>query len=398
MRCLVHDFAGYAFAIQLSRELVRRGNDVTYVYAGGLEGPKGQLESSPFETGHLAIQAVPLSGYFSKYSPVRRLAAHRSYAQSIKALISSGRFDVVLSGNTPIDVQAEIVWHCRRNGVGFVHWVQDVYSLAIGFLLHTRFSGPAAWLKVPFQLLEEKVCSASDGIIVIAPEFRDRLMQWGVPSPKVSVIENWGPLDEIESLPRVNPWSDRHGLNDSTVFLYSGTLGYKHRPDLLYSLAQSLGSTCKVVVITEGVGRERLEKLPKLDNLLLLDFQTYAEMPQALASADVLLATLDAAAGVFAVPSKVLSYFCAGRPVLLAAPADNLSASVLHRSGGGIVVDPGRTGDWIAAAKSLANDPALRACLGRRARRYAEATFDISRIACTFEEVLLRACTVGTAV
>jgi glycosyltransferase involved in cell wall biosynthesis len=392
MRYLVHDFAGHSFGIQLSRELVRRGNDVTHAYAVGLEGPKGQLESSASGTGQLMIKGIALSSYFTKYSLLRRLAAHRTYAQSIKTLISSRRFDVMLSGNTPIDVQAEIVWHCRRNGVGFVHWVQDVYSLAIGFLLDSRFPGPAGRLTIPFRWLEERVCAASDAIVVIAPAFRDRLLRWGVPALKITVIENWGPLDEIESLPRVNAWSDKNGLSDKIVFLYSGTLGYKHRPDLLYRLAQSLGSTCKVVVITEGVGRERLEQLPKLDNLLLLDFQPYDEMPHALASADVLLATLDAEAGAFAVPSKVLSYLCAARPVLLAAPSDNLAASVVLQSGAGFVIDPRRTDDWIAAAKSLANDGALRKSLGYRARRYAEATFDISRIAATFEKILLRTC------
>ena len=85
----------------------------------------------------------------------------------------------------------------------------------------------------------------------------------------------------------------------------------KHRPDLLYALAQSLDASCKVVVITEGIGREYLEKQPKLSNLLLMDFQPYHEMPQVLASADVLVATLEPTAGEFAVPSKILSYLCA---------------------------------------------------------------------------------------
>jgi colanic acid biosynthesis glycosyl transferase WcaI len=111
-----------------------------------------------------------------------------------------------------------------------------------------------------------------------------------------------------------------------------------------------------------------------------------------LASADVLLATLQTTAGEFAVPSKILSYLCAGRPLLLAAPSDNLAALVVQRSGGGIVADPDRTEDWVAAAKLLAENPGLRDSLGSRARQYAEETFKISRIALTFEEVLFPAC------
>jgi colanic acid biosynthesis glycosyl transferase WcaI len=181
----------------------------------------------------------------------------------------------------------------------------------------------------------------------------------------------------------------------STVFLYAGTLGLKHRPDLLYALAQSLDATCKVVVISEGIGREYLERQTKLDNLMLMDFQPYHEIPQMFASADVLLATLDSAASQFAVPSKILSYLCAGWPLLLGAPSDNLAATVVQRSPGGIVTDPNRLDEWTGAAKLLAADPALRVSLGCYARQYAEANFKLSPMAVAFEEVLLQACAVG---
>jgi glycosyltransferase involved in cell wall biosynthesis len=196
----------------------------------------------------------------------------------------------------------------------------------------------------------------------------------------------------MRPLARTNAWSREHGLDSRVVFLYSGTLGMKHRPDLIYQLAESLDSSCAVVVITEGPGREYLEKMPKRENLLLLDFQPYDRVPEVLASADVLLATLEADAGQFAVPSKVLSYLCAGRPLLLAAPGTNLAASIVERSGAGFVVDPDRPEEWIEAARLLAGDARLRASLGASARRYAEHEFEISRIAARFEEVLENAC------
>jgi len=57
-----------------------------------------------------------------------------------------------------------------------VHWVQDVYSLAIEFFLRSQFTKLAAWLSIPFRILEKEVCSVCDAVIVIAPRFRDRLM------------------------------------------------------------------------------------------------------------------------------------------------------------------------------------------------------------------------------
>jgi len=391
MRCLIHDFAGHPFQIQLSRELARRGHYVTHVYPIGLDGPKGRLQPSQSDSGRLEIRGVPLSGGFRKYSPLRRLAAHRRYTRAIQRIVAGGRFDVVISGNTPIDVQAELLLYCRRNQVGFVHWVQDVYCRALEFFLRRRIGRAAAMLSFPFYKLERLVATRADAAIVIAPAFADILAGWGVPQERVSVIENWAPLDEIQLLPRLNEWSAAHRLDDKTVFLYSGTLGMKHRPDLIYRLAQSLDSSCRLIVITEGIGRDYLESKPALETLQLLDFQPYDCLPLALASADVLVTTLESDAAQFAVPSKILTYLCAGRPLLLAAPKINLAASVVERSASGLVVDPDRPDECVAGARRLAADAGLRASLGANARRYAEREFDISAIAARFEDILAKA-------
>jgi colanic acid biosynthesis glycosyl transferase WcaI len=206
MRFLVHDFAGYPFPIQLSRELANRGHEVTHAYAIGLQGPKGRLQPSASDPEQLTIKGIGFSTSFRKYSVVRRLATHRSYARDMKSLISNRPFDAVLSGNTPIDVQAELLWHCRRTGIRFVHWVQDVYSLALEFFLRGRFSDVAAALSVPFRMIEKRVCRSSDAVIVISPAFRECLLRWGVAGSKVTVLENWAPLEEIASLPRANAW------------------------------------------------------------------------------------------------------------------------------------------------------------------------------------------------
>lgn len=391
MRCLIHDFAGHPFQVQLSRELASRGHHVTHVYPKGLQGPKGRLQTVEGDAKQLEILGVPLHSGFRKYSAWRRLAAQRQYALDLRRIISARRFDVVLSGNTPVDVQFDLLRHCRRNRIGFVHWVQDVYCQALTFFLRRRFGRWAEPLSAPFRLMERSVASRADASITIAPDFARILTGWGVPPEKISVLENWAPLNEVQPLPRNNGWSREQGLDSRTVFLYSGTLGMKHRPDLLHALAKSVGPTRTVVTISEGPGRDYLENLPKLPNLVLLDYQPYDRLSEVLASADVLVATLETDAGQFAVPSKILSYLCAGRPLLLAAPRNNLAAAIVERSGAGLVVDPDSPENWTDAAQHLAGDARLRRALGASARRYAEREFDIEHIAARFEDILQRA-------
>lgn len=392
MHILIHDFAGHPFQIQLSRELAARGHSVLHVYPDGLPGPKGAIRRRSADPSLFRIEALPLPRYFRKYSPSRRLVAQVGYADSLRHLVEQEQPDVVLSGNTPIDVQYGLLRCCHKYDIGFVHWVQDVYYEALRYVLQRSLG---RWLAefcvMPFWGLEKAVVHGSDQIVVIGQAFGEALERIGAPTTRINVVENWAPLDEICLVERDCAWCQSLNLDDRPIFLYAGTLGLKHRPELLYSLASALGGQGQVVVISEGVGRDYLGNMPKLENLKLLDFQPYDHLPRLLASADVLLATLESDAGRFAVPSKVLTYLCVGRPVLLAAPKSNLAVEVLQRSGGGLAVDPLDTEDWIRAALELATSREKRLKMGARARSYAEKAFNIHGIAETFEQILAAA-------
>jgi glycosyltransferase involved in cell wall biosynthesis len=113
--------------------------------------------------------------------------------------------------------------------------------------------------------------------------------------------------------------------------------------------------------------------------------QPIERLREVLATADVAVSVIEPDAGTFSVPSKVQSYLCAGRAVLLAAPAANLAARVVRAQGAGVVVAPE---GFVAAAQRLQADVAARIAMGARGRAYAERTYDVERVADRFEEVL----------
>jgi len=243
-----------------------------------------------------------------------------------------------------------------------------------------------------FIRLERRMLRGSAAVVTISADFVPTLARWGVPSERVHVIENWAPLDELPDRPRDNTWAHEHGLVGRQVLLYSGTLGLKHNPDLLLQLARRLSGReeVRVVVISEGLGADWLrERAGGLHNLVQLPFQPYERLPDVLASGDVLLVILEPDAGIYSVPSKVLSYYCARRALLAAIPGENLAARLLRASGGGVVVEPADAEGFAAAAAQLLDDGGRRAEMGTRARAYAEQTFDIRLIGDRFESVLL---------
>jgi glycosyltransferase involved in cell wall biosynthesis len=126
----------------------------------------------------------------------------------------------------------------------------------------------------------------------------------------------------------------------------------------------------------------------RLESLRLLPLQPATRFPEVLATGDVLVGLLETDAGTFSVPSKVQSYLCAGRPILLAAPSGNLAARNVASEDAGIVVGPQDQAGFAAAAAQLRDNPELRERLGANGRAYAVRTFDIIKITNCFEKVL----------
>jgi glycosyltransferase involved in cell wall biosynthesis len=397
MRLLIHDYAGHPLQVQLSRELARRGHAVIHAFAGGLLTPRGSLAKKADDPRTLELLEVPMDPNYrrDKYRFLRRRHMEVDYGQAIATLIAERLPNIVISANTPTEPQLRIANTCSRLGIYFVPWIQDFYSVAVARFARKKLPIIGNLIGWWYRHLEIRTLGQASAVVAITDDFVPMLRQCGVPQEKITVIPNWAPLDELPQQPRRNAWSDAHGLNDKFVFLYSGTLAMKHNPDLLRQLAIAFrnDSEVRIVVISEGPGADYLRKhkeIERLGNLAILPFQNFARMPDVLASADVLLAVLEADAGIFSVPSKVLTYHCAGKPILAAMPSGNLAARIIMGEGSGTCVDPGEINDFIDAAKNLYGDSSVRERNGMAARSYAERNFNIEIITDQFEKCALR--------
>lgn len=392
MRILVHDYGGYAFAVQLSRALAQRGHQVCHAYCASLQTtPRGVLRRD--DTPGLEINGLELAEPLEKYAFFKRWRQERAYGRLIAREVERFGPDVVLSGNAPLDAQQRLLRTCQARGVRFVFWLQDLIGIATHRLLRTKIPALGEVVGRYYRGLEWRLLRQSDAVVSITEDFCDLLRAYGVTETRLRVIENWASLDDVPARPRANAWAEAHHLVDKKCLLYAGTMGLKHNPDLVLRLALHFQDRddVRVVVVSQGRGADWLTQKKAahgLDNLVVLGFQPFDALPDVLASADVLLAVLEPEAGAFSVPSKVLTYLCAERPVLLAVPAENLAARLVARIEAGRIVPPTDPAAFVEAAAALLDDPEQRRVLGRNARTYAEQTFDIDAITEAFEEVL----------
>jgi len=386
---MIHDYAGHPFTAEFSRALARKGWRVTYVFFAGDEGPKGRNDRLKDDPETFACVPLSIEGAYSKSNFFKRRQGDISYGKKLAKLVSAMRPSIVLSGNTPTECQEYLVKACAKNSTKFIYWCQDFYSIAASRILSKKLPGLGHLIGAYYTFLERRQMKGAAHVIHITEGFLKITDRWRIPRSRVSVIPNWGAIEEIPVLPRDTAWAVRMDLNRPKRVVYSGTLANKHNPEFLAQLAEDAGEELDVVVVGFGVGAERLAtRCAELPNLKVLPLQPFAEFPQVLASADVLLAVIEEDAGEFSVPSKVLSYLCAGRPIVLAAPLDNLAAQIIIESGAGLVVGPNDKRGFVRAVQHLLNDKAAASRMGSMARVYAEQHFILDHVTARFELLL----------
>ncbi|MFJ1807412.1 MULTISPECIES: glycosyltransferase family 4 protein [unclassified Streptomyces] len=390
MRILVHDYSGHPFQAQLSRELARRGHDLVHSTCTAYVSGKGDLAS---DTAGLRFVTIGDGTALRKEAYFHRLRQETLLGFELARQVRQEKPDVVMLSNMPIPTLVVAAAALRRLRIPWVLWHQDVTAVALKSFAAADVAKAMGVAAKVFGAGEKWSARRASAIVVIAESFVRVHRQWGT-ADKVTVIPNWAPLDEIVPVARDNAWSEEHGLNGVRTVLYSGTLGLKHNPVLLVRLAERLrerGDPVRLVVVNDGPAVPVLREAAAAAGveLTLLPFQPYERLPEVLGTGDLLVVLLAADAGEFSVPSKTLSYLCAGRPVLGLMPADNLAAQLLRQAGSAVFPPlESSLDDASAWVQEVLADPARTESLGKESRALAEREFALEDCASRFEDIL----------
>lgn len=396
LRIQLHDFAGHPFQADLSRELARRGFIVDHVFSAQYSSGKGRLEREEGDPATLTFTPISVDTEFDKYSPVARSRYEMAYATAWKKHIKATAPDVVFACNVPLLTLNRFRGWAGRAGQPWILWHQDIFSRAMGDELDRRFPKVLAKPgRAYFTSRERKAVATASRVVAIGEEFRKLYAEWDIDPASIEIIPNWAPVDDIKPTARDNGWSlDRLDSGRGLRLLYAGMLGRKHNPKLLVDLLEATSAThnAELVVVSEGDGAEDIRQAAAErpdSQITVLPFQSAEDLPLVLGSGDVLVAILEPEASKFSIPSKVLSYMSAGRPILGLMPADNPAAEDILATGG-LVATPDAAGIRSAAGwiDRLVNDPDLIETTGKNARRLAEEKFGIEPITDRFVEVI----------
>lgn len=390
MRILVSDYSGHPFQVQLSRELARRGHTVCHTFSAAFQTPKGNLTRQPSDPDSFDIVPIFLSKPFAKSTFFARRQQEIEIGHALARLVSDFKPDVVISSNAPLDTQGVFQKAVRQHGARFVFWLQDIYSEAISRVVPRKIPIAGHAIAAWYRYFEFAMLRSSDKIVAITEDFVPPLVAKGVARDRIAIVENWAPTDELPLFPRNNEWAEANMPAEGLRIVYSGTLGYKHNPGLLFAMARA-NPDAHFMIFSEGQVADKAAadaRAEGLANLHVRPWVPFADLPKMLSGADVFVAVIEPEAGIYSVPSKILTYLTVGRPILASVPADNLAARLIIRNNAGFVASPGEDAKLLEALAKLSDDPDMRSSMGDSGRAYAARTFEIEAIGDRFMKIL----------
>jgi colanic acid biosynthesis glycosyl transferase WcaI len=232
-------------------------------------------------------------------------------------------------------------------------------------------------------------------VIVISEGMRDLMAQSrGISNDRFAVIPDWIDPNELVPQPIDNAWRREQNIPNATLIaMFGGTLGHVSGVEVLVDVARLLREKRDMLILCVGEGirkRPMIEQCRSLglENIRFLPFQPRWRIAEVQGAANVTVLTMRPGTSDASVPSKLISYFAAGRPVVCAAPVASAVSRIVSQSGAGVVVEPGDAVALAGAIGDLLHCPADVERMGQAARAYFERHFTLDRAHGQFSAVL----------
>lgn len=311
---------------------------------------------------------------------IRRLISELSFgARLIFAAWGSPQVLIALSPALFSTALAMIRLRLTPRRPPLIVWVQDIYSLGMA---ETEQGGN--FVQRVTRWVEKHTFNAADRIVVIHPRFAEILTEeLGVTAAKVVVVRNWTHLPPSLDVDAAAAKASLGWPSQVTLAVHAGNMGAKQGLENIVEaarIADERDAPVHFILIGDGSARRSLEEYAQgISRLEFVDPLDDREFRLALGAADVLLVNEKPGVSAMAVPSKLTSYFDAGRPVIAATDLCGITASEIEAADAGLVVPAGDAVALIDAVLKMREDAAAAARYGLNGRRHRESWLDERR-------------------
>jgi len=225
--------------------------------------------------------------------------------------------------------------------------------------------------------MERSLLRRFDTVSTISWRMIQHLLSKGVLAGKARYFPNW--VDLVRIKPQKNGgFRAQLGIApDVIVVLFSGTLSGKQGLMVIPEAAKLLKSRSDIVFVVcgDGVMKPQLESAAAgLANVMFMPLQPSGRVTDMLGMADIHLLPQSPDASDLVLPSKLCGMLASGRPVIATCRSETEISEIVSECG--LVVAPENSAELARAITRLADNPTVRAALGRQARSFAEENFE----------------------
>jgi len=371
-------------SFQIAQELQRRGCDVTVVAPfpsrpQGFGYPGWRRALWRRET----INGIGLVRCFSFYSQKSTLFSrsleHLSFGVTgAIATMARSRPDVIYANTWPITATTILAGIAAIRHIPLVMSVQDLYPESLISQGVIREAGPVS---KAMYWLDGLTARVAETIILISKPLAEEYLKSREACQKVRVIPNWVDANLIDISCDQRDFRGRAGIPEgSFVAVFGGNVGAgAHVEGLIEAVCAIERGDLRLVVAGDGPKLGGCRELAESLRTTAVSFWSPWEADETslvLRGADVLVLPTRGNQTEASVPSKLMTYMLAGRPIIVQAIKNSESAMVVRQCDCGWVAEPDDV-YGLSAAISQAIDTADedREAMGKRARIYALEKF-----------------------
>jgi colanic acid biosynthesis glycosyl transferase WcaI len=241
--------------------------------------------------------------------------------------------------------------------------------------------------------IERTAYRRADGLAVICQGFKNHVAQHGAQGA-IEIIPNWIDIDEIKPQPEKGQLiRDMANIPAAApVVLYAGTIGHVSGAQVVMlaaklALESDSSTTIHWLLVGEGPLLPTLQILAQsLPNVHFLPFQPRELLPAVQNCATISMVSLLPRKGTFSVPSKVLGYMAAAKPVVASVDTNSETGILVQQAGCGLVAEPGDPQALLNAVVQLLASPQDAVELGARGRRFLEQRYSRTQVCAQYAE------------
>ena len=368
----------------IAEELVARGHEVT-VLAPFPNKPTGELFPG-YRRSMYSRREMP-QGYtlvycFGVLAPESRMVLR--FLENISFGVMAGlrllfgrRPDVIYSNAWPVFATSIIVSVARLHGIPVVVSVQDVYPES---LVSQARTGPKSLMFHVMRRIDAWIGRSAKALIVISQRFYETYRTTrGVPAEKIHVVHNWGDRGAVNVDRAANAqYRKAHSIpRDALLAVYAGNIGPAAGAESMVEAFERLKDLRNTYLLIAGSGSNLTSCMTRakalgLERVIFHSPWRQEETDVVLGVADLLLLPTIRNQSLVSVPSKLISYLLAGRPVLAMVLAESETADIIRKARAGWIVPPDNPDALAAKIRIIASLPIDELhSLGKSSRDFA---------------------------